>query len=158
MQNPELQMFNVGGLIHYLNSSLRDPSHNIELGDFENSNISVLSKLRNKMEKRTLITARTYPLIYTGDGRGIDGIYNYDSETRIGHISLETGFLRWDGNDGERYEGVEFQTNYPIQLKDGIEIPRCRVNVVKIARERQKPAQDRRDDVRYGFTKFGFWV
>lgn len=109
---------------------------------------SLLYRLRG----RKIEMGGIYPLTQRGDGRGMNGIFNYDSEIKIGRISLETGFVDLDeGDDCEVYELLELRLNSPVELANENEIPKCKIRLYRETCEWAEPSLEREDSVMYGF-------
>jgi hypothetical protein len=154
MQEPDLHLFDLQNLVTTLNASLRDPNEVITLGKFE-SKTPKKNPFIYRFYDRELETVGKFPLRQNTCGSGlIGGLLGLESEVSLGYIFVETGYAIASENGGRRYETLKLRTKRPIELKEGITIPKCNVKILREAEECTTTYQERRDHEKFG----PFWI
>jgi len=110
MDVPNLGLINLENLIEKLNSTLSDSEGEIEIRNIKPL-IFNLSDNQSDTDKG-LKNKEKYHLMQTA----LFGFSKLESEKRIGHISIETGYIDINTTDEVRYETLELKINYPKQI------------------------------------------
>ena len=149
---PKLQLFDLGGLVKRINSALADSEGFIELDEFvPKKTLPLIDRLKDrKTEARG-----SYAVIQTVYGDGlINSLLASPSEINMGSVHVETGILAPDSCSGTAYEKMVLRINYPLKLKSGGHIPKCKVEFLRETEEWNSHLQRRTDYQRRGFL----WV
>jgi hypothetical protein len=155
MSDPNLTLFDIGGLASRLEKALAEPEDTIRATNFVEKTPKKSPFLHRTDEWEAYHTTKC-KLVLTTRSRGLGfllGIGEDEQNLDLGYIFLEEGYIDAGTDYNGYYEAIKMRLKHPLKLEGGLVIPPCSIKISHEAHPTEASKPLRKDHVR----KFGLY-